>query len=175
MLSHIIWLSFSWDLPLYTQTALPVTHCIAEHDFCVSGSVVSLLCSYFLKINKRAAHLLEVKSLMSHIRLPPSPLEMAGSHVFFFLGRSNQNHPGASGHRDHCGREHCVTLPGHQRSRPWCFFLLGLQWTAHRQGRWSLWICGWGEWATAVVFLFFLMCEWALGTSPHLASLHPCH
>lgn len=34
-----------------------MTHCIAEHDFCVSGSVVSLLCSYFLKINKRAATL----------------------------------------------------------------------------------------------------------------------
>lgn len=44
------------------RTALPVTHCIAEYDFCVSGSVVSLLCSYFLKINTRAAHLLEVKS-----------------------------------------------------------------------------------------------------------------
>lgn len=67
------------------RTALPVTHCIAEHVFCVSGSVVSLLCFYFLKINKRAAHLLEVKSLMSHIRLPPSPLEMAGSHIFIFI------------------------------------------------------------------------------------------
>ena len=81
---------------------------------------------------------------------------------YFSRGRCNQNHPGASGHGDHCRWKHCITLPGRQWPCPWCFFLLGLQWTADRQGRWSLWACGRGEWPIVLLFQNVQMDIWRL-------------
>lgn len=105
-------------------------------------------------------------------QLPVSVMAPSNVVVVVFRGRSNPNHPGASGHGDHCGREHCVTLSGGQWPCPWRFILLGFQRTAHRQGRQSLWASGWGEWPHSY---FLRTCEWTVGTSSHLASLHPGH
>lgn len=79
---------------------------------------------------------------------------------FFLNSRSNQNHPGASRHGDHCGREHRVTLSGGQWSRPRCVFLLGLQRTTHHQGRQSLWARGRGEWPAFMLLENMWMDSW---------------
>lgn len=88
-----------------------------------------------------------------------------------FWGRSDQNHPRARGHGDYCGGEHRVTLSGRQWPRSWRFLLLGLQWTAHRQGRRSLWACGWGEWPAVVLLQNVRMGSWHLIPSCSASSL----
>ena len=113
------------------NTGLPMSQCTAEYGLC------SRKCS--------------ISSFPSAKSTKVCLYNFCDRLVLFFCGRSNQNHPGSSGHGDHCGREHCVSLPGRQWPRPWCFLLLGLQWTADRQGRWSLWACGRSEWSEVIL------------------------
>lgn len=160
---------------------LQVTASTRRRQLCLQLGVIQRTVLWFLKLYSRnstkhrscfCSEMLLFFSMCVCVRLTAFWGQKRLPAVSLPRDRSDQNHPGAGGHGDHCGREHRVTLSGGQRPRPRCLLLLGLQRTAHLQGRRPLRAGGRGERPQSYTPR---MCEWTVGTSSRLAPLRRCH